>query len=90
LATPGLEDVTADLIERWLAAELDRGELSRRSLQKLIVPLNGIFRRAQRVWKLPANPVADVERLSVARRAAIDFYSAEKACARARRRPGCA
>jgi integrase len=73
-----LEDVTGELIERWLAGELARGELSRRSLQKLIVLLNGIFRRARRVWKLPVTPVAEVDRLPIARRAAIDFYSPEE------------
>jgi integrase len=79
-----LEDVTGELVERWVADALRRGELSRRSLQKLVVLLNGIFRRARRVWRLSANPVADVERLSVARRAAIDFYSPEEVHALAR------
>jgi integrase len=73
-----LEDVTGELIERWLTDELGRGRLSRRSLQKLVVLLNGIFRRARRVWRLPTNPVADVERLTVPKRAAIDFYSPEE------------
>jgi integrase len=55
-----------------------RGELSRRSLQKMVVLLNGIFRRARRVWKLPVNPVAEVERLTTPKRSGIEFYSPEE------------
>jgi len=44
----------------------------------MIVLLNGIFRRARKVWGLPHNPVADVERLSIRRRTHIDFYSPEE------------
>jgi integrase len=54
------------------------GELSRRSLQKMLVLLNGIFRRARKVWKLPQNPVADIERLPTSKRIAIEFYSPEE------------
>jgi site-specific recombinase XerD len=79
-----LEDVTSELVERWLADALSRGEVSRRSLQKLVVLLNGIFGRARRVWRVSTNPVADVEHLSVVRRAAIDFYAPEEVHALAR------
>lgn len=44
----------------------------------MVVLLNGIFRRARKVWKLPQNPVADVERLSVPKRTDIEFYSPEE------------
>jgi integrase len=40
--------------------------------------LNGIFRRARRVWKLPVNPVAEVERLTTPKRSGIEFYSPEE------------
>ena len=73
-----LERITGETIERWLAAQLREGELSRRSLQKMVVLLNGIFRRARKVWKLPQNPVADIERLAVAKRTDIEFYSPEE------------
>lgn len=73
-----LERITEDTIERWLAAQLREGELSRRSLQKMVVLLNGIFRRARKVWKLPQNPVADIERLPVSKRTDIEFYSPEE------------
>ncbi len=73
-----LERITAETIERWLAAQLREGELSRRSLQKMVVLLNGIFRRARKVWKLSQNPVADIERLPVSKRTDIEFYSPEE------------
>jgi integrase len=73
-----LERITEDMIERWLADQLREGELSRRSVQKMVVLLNGIFRRARKVWKLSHNPVADVERLPVPKRAEIAFYSPEE------------
>ena len=73
-----LEQITTETIEIWLARELRDGELSRRSLQKLVVLLNGIFRRARKVWKLPVNPVAEVERFTVPKRTRIDFYTPEE------------
>ena len=73
-----LERITGETIERWLAAQLREDELSRRSLQKMVVLLNGIFRRARKVWKLPQNPVADIERLPVAKRTDVEFYSPEE------------
>jgi integrase len=79
-----LERITTARIESWLAQKLKDGELSRRSLQKLVVLLNGIFRRARKVWKLPVNPVAEVERLQVPKRVSIDFYSSEEVHALAR------
>jgi integrase len=73
-----IERITEDMIEQWLSAHLREGELSRRSSQKMVVLLNGIFRRARKVWKLPQNPVADVERLPVSKRTDIEFYSPEE------------
>jgi integrase len=73
-----LEQITTETIERWLSARLREGKLSRRSLQKMVVLLNGIFRRARKVWKLPSNPVAEVERLTIQKRSGIVFYSPEE------------
>ena len=73
-----LERIDTDSIERWLSGLLREGKLSRRSLQKMIVLLNGIFRRARKVWKLQHNPMADVERLPIAKRTDIAFYSPEE------------
>jgi integrase len=79
-----LERIETDSIERWLSGLLRQGELSRRSIQKMLVLLNGIFRRARKVWKLPYNPVADIERLTVPKRTDIAFYSPEEVHALAR------
>ena len=79
-----LERVSTEMIEHWLSARQGDGKLSRRSLQKMVVLLNGIFRRARRVWRLPHNPVADVERLTVAKRTDIAFYTPEEVRALAR------
>src|SRR4051812_21617089 len=53
-----LEDVTPELLERWKTT-LD---VSNRTVTKYLVILHGIFKRAMKVWGLPRNPAADVER----------------------------
>ena len=53
-----LEDVTPELLERWKTT-LD---VSNRTIAKYLVILHGIFKRAMKVWGLPRNPAADVER----------------------------
>jgi integrase len=61
-----VEDVTAEAIEHWRAGlEGTRGgrPLSNRTKNKLVTVLHGIFERARKVYGLPANPVASVERL---------------------------
>jgi integrase len=79
-----LERITSETIERWLSVRLREGKLSRRSLQKMLVLLNGIFRRARRVWKLQCNPVSEIERPTIAKRTDIAFYSPEEVHALAR------
>jgi len=83
-----VEDVTAEAIEHWRAG-LDsrrrRRPLSNRTKNKLVTVLHGIFERARKVYGLPANPVASVERL----RARFDpmrfsFYTPEEVQALAR------
>ena len=78
-----LEDVSAEAVERW-ARELGRGDrpLSNRSKQKVIVIFHGLMERARRVWKLPSNPVADVDRPHTAPTAGgIDVFSPEEVLA---------
>jgi integrase len=53
-----IEDVTTELLEGWKATLA----LSNRSVAKYLVILHGIFKRAMKVWGLPRNPAADVER----------------------------
>jgi integrase len=54
-----LEAITAEEIERWRRSLTG---LSNRSKNKLLIQRHGIFRRAQIVWALPANPLARVEK----------------------------
>lgn len=49
--------------EAWKSQLLADGKLSRRTINKLLTNLHGVFERARRVWGLERNPVADVERL---------------------------
>jgi integrase len=79
-----VEDVTPGAIERWRARlntrrGRDRQPLSNRTKNKLVTVLHGIFERARKVYGLPLNPVASVERL----RARFDpmrfsFYTPEE------------
>ena len=73
-----LERVDTQMIERWLSRLRGEGALSRGSLQKLVVALNGIFRRARKVWRLPHNPVSDVERFGAPKRTEIAFFTPEE------------
>jgi integrase len=78
-----LEDVSAEAVEKW-ARELGRGgrPLSNRSKHKVIVIFHGLMERARRVWKLPSNPVADVDRPHTASTAGgIDVFSPEEVLA---------
>jgi integrase len=76
-----IEDVTPESIERWKAAFTKRRKLSNRTLQKYLVTLHGIFKRATRVYGLPRNPVAQVERPRLPHRAGIDVLSREEVMA---------
>jgi integrase len=69
-----LEDVTPQLLERWKTTIPG----SNRNVQKRLVVLHGIFRRAMRVWGLPRNPVADVERPRVRVSSDVEAFSPEE------------
>ena len=60
-----IERVSTELVERW-RGELLREGRSARTVNRLTTELHGIFARARKVWKLPANPVSDVEPLGAA------------------------
>ncbi len=69
-----IEDVTTDAIERWIA----RFEGSVRSRNKLLIQLHGILGRARKVWGLPANAAADIEKFPQRRSGDIDVFSSEE------------
>ena len=82
LAEVPLVEITTELLERWLAAR--PANLSNRTRAKYVGTLNAIFKRAQRVWKLPVNPAAALERPRVRNAKTIEVYSPEEVWALAR------
>jgi len=62
-----LEQITTERIEAYRERLLDEGRLRRRSIQKLLVLLYGILKRAKRRGWIPSNPAEDVERVTVKR-----------------------
>jgi integrase len=69
-----LEDVTPELIERWKRTLT----ASNRTVAKYLVVLHGMFRRAMKVWALPRNPAAEVERPRFRISDDIDAFSPEE------------
>ncbi len=69
-----LEAITSEMIEDWIAG-LDLAPASR---SKALLVMQGIFKRGRRVYKLPASPLADVERPSVQTSGDIAVFSPEE------------
>jgi integrase len=69
-----LESITTAMIEAWVASV--GGSVSSR--RKSLVLLNGIFRRAKKVWGLAGNPVAEIEKPPLGRSGDIDVFSPEE------------
>jgi integrase len=69
-----IESITPATIEAWLAG-LDRASSTR---TKALVLMHGIFQRARKVWSLPNNPVADVERPPQQPNGDIQVFSPEE------------
>jgi integrase len=70
-----IEGFTPEFFERWKGDFASRRRLSNRTLQKYLVALHSIFKRAMRLHGLPRNPLTTVERPRLARRAGIDVFS---------------
>jgi integrase len=69
-----LEDITPELLEGWKRTLTG----SNRTVAKYLVVLHGIFRRAMKVWGLPRNPAAEVERPRFRVSDDIDAFSPEE------------
>jgi integrase len=69
-----IEDVTTDVVERWVAEIGGRAS----SRTKALVILHGIFERARKLHKLPGNPVRDVEKPRQQRSGDIEVFSPEE------------
>lgn len=79
-----LERITTERIDGYRARLVAEGRLSDRTINKLLVLLHGIFRRAQRVYGLPGNPVAAVDRQPVRRSGDFDVLTPSEVAALAR------
>jgi len=76
-----LEEFTPEGIEQWKGSFAKARGLSNRTLQKYLVVLHAIFKRAMKVHGLPRNPLATVERPRLPRRAGIDVFSRDEVLA---------
>ncbi len=77
-----LEDITTAMIERWVAGVVRQrpgdAPLTSRSINKFLVVLHGIFRRARKAYGLRSNPVVDVEKRPQANAGDIEVFSPEE------------
>jgi integrase len=76
-----LEDITTEQVERWSAQLAARGTMNNRPRLKILTVLHGVMKRAKRVWRLPRNPVSDVEKPTQRRRIEIEVFSTEEVMA---------
>ena len=76
-----LEDITVQEIERWRAGMSSvrvQRELSNKTKNNLLVLMHAIFRHAVKLYGLPANPVANVDRFRVRSSGDIQVFSPEE------------
>ena len=69
-----LEDVSTEAIERWLAGF----DGSVRTRNKLLIQLHGILKRARKIYRLPGNAAAEVEKFPQRRSGDIEVFSPEE------------
>lgn len=62
-----VEKITTDDIDAFREGLLDEGRLSRRTIQKILVLLYGVMKRAKRKKWIPYNPAEDAERITLKR-----------------------
>ena len=76
-----LEDITVQEIERWragMSSARQQRELSNKTKNNLLVLMHAIFRRAVKLYGLPRNPVANVDRFRVRSSGDIQVFSPEE------------
>jgi integrase len=76
-----IESFSREFFERWKGGFAEKRKLSNRGVQRYLVALHSIFKRAMKADGLPRNPLATVERPRVARSAGIDVFSREEVMA---------
>jgi integrase len=78
LGAIAVEDLTTELIERWSAQLTAGARMCNRTKLKILTVLHGVMKRALRVYKLPRNPVAGVEKPLQRHRQEIDVFCPEE------------
>jgi integrase len=73
-----LEDITEQEVERWARRLGADRPLSNATKRKVIVIFHGVMARACRVYRLPVNPVAKIEKPRLAAPGAIDVFSPDE------------
>jgi integrase len=77
-----LEQISVAAVEEFQARLAHREHhgrrISPRTRNKILIVLHGIFKRARRVWSLPINPAAEIERDSGRSSGDIEVYSPEE------------
>src|SRR5205807_6698653 len=84
-----LEDITETEIERWRAgitSQRKGKEISNKTKNEQLVLMHAIMRRADKVWRLPRNPVAQVDRFRTPHSREVE--AVPPGAARAARRAG--
>lgn len=77
-----LEDLTPERVERWAAHEIDPTRvMANRTREKTITVFHGVMERARKLYRLSANPVADVEKPRTAAKTEIQVFSPEEVMA---------
>ncbi|MFZ1992899.1 MAG: site-specific integrase [Solirubrobacteraceae bacterium] len=69
-----IESIKSQAIEDWLSSMTQASSTRRQAL----VLMNGIFRRARKVWGLQSNPVTEVEKPPIERSGDLQVYSPEE------------
>jgi integrase len=77
-----LEDLTPESVELWAAHEIDPNrQMANRTREKTITVFHGVMERARKLYRLPSNPVADVEKPRTAAKTEIQVFSPEEVMA---------
>lgn len=79
-----MEKITTERIDQFRDRLLEDGKLSRRSVQKVLVLLHGVLKRAKRRKWIATNPAEDVERVRVRRSGDFNVLSPAEVAAVAR------
>ncbi len=82
-----LHTIDTERVDAFRERMLAEGQLSRRTIQKILVLLHGVLKRAKRKGWIAANPAEDAERVTVRRAGEFNVLSPEEVHAVARAEP---